>query len=233
MKSLALSSLPMRRVGWDDDLVSIVRAYQASLARREEVYEMVRRDFPSNVHCAPSCNECCHHVFLIRLLDFFLVRLCYQESTRLLQERAYRQAMRWQLQHPVSLFVGALSDVPAIKQLEESLPVDGEACPFLTLGLGCDIYAHRPQLCRAHGYPELTMSGEMCSTCYKNLVGISPSCLEPYELPARRYLEVSDAKRELLAWLGVRHWEGFVLGVGLVLPIVMDPAAIDWSKILL
>lgn len=235
MQHVVLSDIPTLPREWDGALDEIVLAYQGSLAQREQVYRQVKQDFPTKIHCDPSCNECCYHIFLIRLLDLFLVRRRWRQAAQTLQEQTTTAALSWaQQQHQVAagLFLGEAGELREIKALEEQLPHGGVGCPFLIPGAGCSIYEDRPMLCRAHGYPELSACGEMCSTCYKNLIGVSELQLHAYMLPARRYLEVLDLQEALWEWLGLPVWDGFVLATGLVVPILMDPASIDWEALI-
>lgn len=234
MKHVSMRSIPLRKSVRNDELVACVHAYKESLEQREQVYRKVQEDFPQHILCSPSCNECCFHVFMIRILDLFLVRERWLTLSRREQRRYTRSALKWSRayqQKQVGLFIGSMHDVESVRQMESKLPLDGIACPFLRKGEGCSIYPDRPMLCRAHGYPELTLYGEMESTCYKNLLGIPSAALESYSLPVKRYIEISDLRKRLLSVLGIEDWEGAILSTGLVVPIVLDPAEIDWPRL--
>jgi len=235
MRQIPLPSIPHRPPLAAAEIGELLRAYQQSLERREEVYERVRQDFSGQLECGPACNDCCHQVFLIRMLDLFWVRQPWTELSPQQRRSLRPRIQRWQSHHaalPPGLVVGGPEDLGALAALEHSLPTEGPPCPLLTPGQGCSIYPRRPALCRSYGYPELAMDGKMCCGCPKNLVGVSSDAMAAYTLPARRYLEIADLEAALLEALGVPGWKGFVVATGLVVPLQLDPLAIDWPALL-
>lgn len=235
MKVYSLATLPRWERGPTPALLACVEAYRQSLARREEVYARVRADFPSQVQCSPACNECCAHFFYIRMLDMLLVRQGFVESETLDKTTVREQAMRWVAAVPddVPLFaVGRREDMGALAALEESLPLRGLPCPLVVPMQGCQMYSHRPVICRSYGYPQLQLDGTMCSSCPKNLEGVPAEALAPYCLPSRSYMEVEDLKEQCAALLGVEGWRGFAVALGLALPLLLDPWTIDWPEVL-
>jgi Fe-S-cluster containining protein len=236
MKEIPLAQIPRRsNYQLTDEIRGCIAAYRDSLERREELYAGIRSDFPHQIACGPRCNECCYQLFHIRMLDIFMVRESFRHLSPTQRHQISERAEVWHSHLSdiqAYMLIGQRTEIPLLAAKELSLPYSGMACPFLIEGKGCQIYSHRPSICRSYGYPQLTADGEMKSTCYKNLQGLSSSDLAAYTLPYRRSLEVEQLKEQLAAMLGVAQWTGFAVIIGLTLPILFDPMSIDWPTLM-
>ncbi|MEO6911074.1 MAG: YkgJ family cysteine cluster protein [Edaphobacter sp.] len=149
----------------DNHLVQIVDAALADSARRSGPH----------LACKPGCFQCCIGVFPIAHEDSARLREGLEALTQTDPERAARIRARvadsltrldpW---FPGDVATGILSEDYEAAILFEEFAND-EPCPVLDLEHGtCDLYEHRPILCRTFGPPMRTEEGNLatCELCY-------------------------------------------------------------------
>jgi Fe-S-cluster containining protein len=148
-----------------DDLVQIVDAALADATVRSGPHLV----------CRPGCTQCCIGVFPIAPQDAARLRAGLDLLTQIDPARAARIRARvadsltrldpW---FPGDLATGALSEDYEAAILFEEFAND-EPCPVLDPATGtCDLYEHRPILCRTFGPPMRTEEGNLatCELCY-------------------------------------------------------------------
>lgn len=129
--------------------------------------------------CRPGCTQCCHGVFPISQQDAARLReglhlLDQEDPARAIRVRArVRDSLTTRIAplFPGDLGTGVLNedyeDSPLFAD-EDSIG-DSEPCPVLDPAAGtCDLYAHRPIVCRTFGPPMRTAEGDLatCELCY-------------------------------------------------------------------
>jgi len=155
----------------EQNLVQIVDAALASA---------ILRSGPHLV-CRPGCTQCCIGVFPISQQDAARLR----EGLELLTQTDAARAERIRARVAASLArldpwfpggrdpsdvatFGILGEDEHSTELFEEFAND-EPCPVLDLTTGtCDLYEHRPILCRTFGPPARTEEGDLaaCELCY-------------------------------------------------------------------
>jgi Fe-S-cluster containining protein len=168
-----------------DALVSIVDAAVADAYRRGGTHLV----------CRPGCSQCCIGVFPIaqqdgaRLRDG--LRIVAQtepaKATRI-RERVAASLTRLDPWFPGDRVTGTLAEDYDASILFEEYAND-EPCPVLDLEQGtCDLYEHRPILCRTFGPPMRTEEGNLatCELCFIHATTeeIAAAELDP-AIPAR------------------------------------------------
>ena len=147
------------------DLIQIVTAALASATARSG----------SHLVCRPGCSQCCIGVFPIAHEDAARLRGGLELLTETDPARAKRIRARvatslarldpW---FPGDRTTGILAeDYESVILFEEF--ANDEPCPVLDLDRGtCDLYEHRPILCRTFGPPMRTEEGNLatCELCY-------------------------------------------------------------------
>jgi Fe-S-cluster containining protein len=147
------------------DLIQIVTAALASATARSG----------KHLVCRPGCSQCCVGVFPIAQQDAARLREGLALLTQTDRARAERIRTRvataltrldpW---FPGDLPTGILHEDHEAAILFEEFAND-EPCPVLDLEHGtCDLYEHRPILCRTFGPPMRTEEGNLatCELCY-------------------------------------------------------------------
>ena len=125
--------------------------------------------------CKRGCSQCCIGVFPIAHEDAERIRMGLEILTKTDPEKASRVRNRvassltrldpW---FPGDIATGILSEDHEAAILFEEFAND-EPCPALDLDLGtCDLYEHRPILCRTFGPPMRTDEDNLatCELCY-------------------------------------------------------------------
>lgn len=147
------------------DLIQIVDAALASAA------------FRSGEHlvCRPGCSQCCHGVFAISQQDAARLReglklLNITDSDRAARIRARvadslgRLTARFPGDSAAGILAEDYEDSPGFEEY-----ANDEPCPVLDPVTGtCDLYQHRPILCRTFGPPMRNEDGNLstCELCY-------------------------------------------------------------------
>jgi len=154
----------------DDNLIRIVDAALTSAVQRSG----------HHLVCHPGCTQCCHGVFPISQQDAARLR----EGLRTLEQQdpprasRIRQRVAESLARLTPLFPGDLrtgilapdyEDSPLFADEAEDSIGNTEPCPVLDPTTGtCDLYQHRPIVCRTFGPPMRTPEGDLatCELCY-------------------------------------------------------------------
>lgn len=148
-----------------DDLIQIVTAALASATARSGAHLV----------CRSGCCQCCVGVFPIALEDAARLRegLSVLESSDPPKARRIHARVGASLLHldpwfPGDLATGILAEDCEAAILFEEFAND-EPCPVLDPATGsCDLYEHRPILCRTFGPPMRTEENNLatCELCY-------------------------------------------------------------------
>jgi len=125
--------------------------------------------------CRPGCTQCCHGVFAISHQDAARLRtglqlLTASDATRAtrLRTRVAESLSRLAPTFPGDPTTGILTEDEEAAEAFENFAND-EPCPVLDPASGtCDLYQHRPILCRTFGPPARTEEGHLahCELCY-------------------------------------------------------------------
>jgi Fe-S-cluster containining protein len=125
--------------------------------------------------CKPGCSQCCIGVFPIAHEDAARLReglatLSQTDSQRAtnIRSRIAESLTRLDPWFPGDLATGILNEDHEAAILFEEFAND-EPCPVLDLTTGtCDLYEHRPILCRTFGPPMRTEEGNLatCELCF-------------------------------------------------------------------
>jgi Fe-S-cluster containining protein len=148
-----------------DDLIQIVDAALASATLRSGPH----------LACRPGCTQCCHGVFAISHQDAARLREGLAMLTQADPARAERvrtrvaeSLSRLDPQFPGDPATGILTEDDEATEAFEDFAND-EPCPVLDPATGtCDLYQHRPILCRIFGPSARTEDGHLahCELCY-------------------------------------------------------------------
>jgi Fe-S-cluster containining protein len=130
-----------------EPLIQILDAALASAAARSGPH----------LACRPGCSQCCYGVFEISGLDAARLREGLSRAQPGLRERVLTRVAAAQAKlgpfYPGELATGELTGSPDQIELFEEW-AHAEACPVLDPATQtCDLYAHRPVLCRTFGPP--------------------------------------------------------------------------------
>ena len=148
------------------NLIQIVDAALASAVERSGAHLV----------CHPGCSQCCVGVFPIAQQDAARLReglaLAAPEKAAAIRERVQESLTRLDPWFPGELATGILHEDHEAAILFEEFAND-EVCPVLDPITGtCDLYQHRPILCRTFGPPMQTPGDDgetnlgTCELCF-------------------------------------------------------------------
>jgi len=153
----------------DDAFIQIVTAAMADATERSGDW----------LKCRPGCSQCCVGVFPIRWQDAGRLRDGLAALGEADPERAARVRARVAsaLQRLDPWFPGDVATGVLGESYEEAILFEefanDEPCPALNIENGlehgtCELYEHRPVLCRTFGPPMRTEEGDLatCELCY-------------------------------------------------------------------
>jgi Fe-S-cluster containining protein len=129
----------------------------------------------SHLVCKPGCSQCCIGVFPIAQEDaarlregLVTLKKTDPEKAARIHERVAQSLTRLDPWFPGNLTTGILNEDHEAAILFEEFAND-EPCPALDLNHGtCDLYEHRPILCRTFGPPMRTEENNLatCELCF-------------------------------------------------------------------
>jgi Fe-S-cluster containining protein len=141
---------------------ALFRAYEQLTARADAAFEQVARDYPDAVKCRRHCDDCCHAVFGLFLVEAAYLQTFFaglpsdmKSETILRCARADQELARLQqrMQDPVK----------ARENEEDPLASGRVRCPLLNEEKDCVLYPQRPVTCRIYGVPtQVQGKGRVC-----------------------------------------------------------------------
>lgn len=135
----------------------IFEQYERLCAQCDELFGRVQEQFPSEVVCQHGCNDCCHAMFDLSLVEAMYINRSFAEAfdfgslrSSVLEAagEADRQAARLKRQYFLQSKQG-LSDAEIMAQAAH----DRIRCPLLGANQGCLLHDQRPITCRLYGVP--------------------------------------------------------------------------------
>ena len=84
--------------------------------------------YREHIECRPGCSECCHQTFRVSELEGQMLRVGLAAAAPAVQREISARAAEYQ-------------------------PGRGEPCPALAGDGTCQVYEHRPRICRKYGIP--------------------------------------------------------------------------------
>jgi Fe-S-cluster containining protein len=135
------------------NLLRVASAWEAEFGRNQRLHG-------ARINCWRGCTDCCHHLFQITELEAAFV----SHAVKSLPSEK-RRAMEGRAQE----YIEAREKLLEERQVPDawgSLPPPGLhlACPALLDG-ACQVYEHRPLICRKYGIPPLQSAETRAGVC--------------------------------------------------------------------
>jgi len=133
-------------------ITHLLQRYELLVAKADQAFQKMKKEFPECIKCKPRCSDCCHALF-----GLFLIEAVYLKRQFNKLGRKERRA---------ALLRGNKAD-KELKKLEKKLQTNDKApemgteslarerirCPLLGDNEECVLYPHRPITCRVYGIP--------------------------------------------------------------------------------
>lgn len=139
------------------DLTPIFRLYGQLRDQADALFQKVSSQFPDCVKCRPGCDDCCHALFDLSLVEAMHVNMVFNktfghgpERSRLLENasRIDRDLTKLKRKMYQAEKDGAKSEEILDKAAALRMP-----CPLLGSDHRCVLYDARPITCRLYGIP--------------------------------------------------------------------------------
>lgn len=141
---------------------ALFRAYEQLTAQTDAAFEKMVRDYPEAVQCRRHCDDCCHAVF-----GLFLVEAAYIQTffAGLPSEVKSEVLLRCtQADRALSRLQQEMQAPDKEKgKAEDPLASGRIRCPLLNEAKDCELYPQRPITCRIYGVPtQVQGRGRVC-----------------------------------------------------------------------
>ncbi len=150
----------------DFDFTPYFERYRGLVAMADSIFDRMEREFPDAVTCKLGCDDCCHALFDLSLVEAIYLNHRFNDiqsepRRREILEAADRADRRvYKIKRDAYKRVEAGEEEGAV--LEE-IAAERVRCPLLDEGSRCLLYEHRPITCRLYGIP--TAIGGKGHTC--------------------------------------------------------------------
>ena len=138
------------------DFTPYLKKYEEISSMADELFLRVQKDFPECVKCEIKCEDCCHALFDLTLIE--AVYINYQFNKKFegkmkeqLLEKSNR-ADRKTYQIKKKAYQDKESGKNEVDILME-MAAERVRCPLLNTEGLCDLYEYRPITCRLYGIP--------------------------------------------------------------------------------
>lgn len=146
------------------DLSRWFEAYEALVSEVDTLFTRVSDTFPDCVTCHSGCDDCCHALFDLSLIEALYIHHRFEKAFDFGPERsailsaaadADRQITRLKKAYFTSL--RAVTEAEKVEGAVEDVMIEAARgrvrCPLLTEEKTCVLYDYRPVTCRLYGIP--------------------------------------------------------------------------------
>ena len=138
------------------DFEPYFKRYRSLADLADQAYERIRKEYAECVTCRVGCADCCHALFDLTLIEALYLNRKFMElldesHRQQLEEkanRADRQIHKIKRQAQKAIKKGKSEEQVLIELGDERV-----RCPLLNDDNQCDLYEHRPLICRLYGVP--------------------------------------------------------------------------------
>lgn len=151
------------------DFTPCFEKYKALLAKADEMFAQVKKEFPECVTCEIKCADCCHALFDLTLIEAIYINHRFNKMFEGQKKEAIIEKSNRADRKTYMIKRKAFKDKEAGKNEVEilmELAAERVRCPLLNEDDMCDLYEYRPITCRLYGIP--TSTGGIGHTCGKS-----------------------------------------------------------------
>lgn len=148
------------------DLKSYFDRYEKLAKTTDEVFNRVKNEFPECVACEEKCDDCCHALFDLTLIEALYIN--YQFNLKFKEEKK-DQLLEVANKADRKVYKLKREAYKAYESGEDQVKIVTDMakkrirCPLLNDRKMCELYAYRPITCRLYGIP--TAIGGKAHTC--------------------------------------------------------------------
>ncbi len=134
------------------ELSQLFRGYEALAAKADQAFRKVSEDYPECVRCELHCDDCCHAVFGLFLIEAAYLQYHFAQAPAEAKSQVILRCNR--ADRELASIQRRLREAEgATEGGHELLAAERVRCPLLDEGRECLLYAQRPITCRVYGIP--------------------------------------------------------------------------------
>jgi len=148
------------------DFTPHFKKYEEISSTADELFLRIQKDFPECVKCEVKCEDCCHALFDLSLIEAIYINHQFnkkfkdKEKEQLLEKSNRADRKIYQIKRKA--YQDKESGKNEVDILVE-MAAERVRCPLLNSEGLCDLYEYRPITCRLYGLP--TAIGGIGHTC--------------------------------------------------------------------
>ena len=146
------------------DLSRWFEAYEALVAEVDSLFDRVNTQFPGCVTCHSGCDDCCHALFDLSLIEALYINHRFEKAFDFGAARSTILAAAADADRKITVvkrgYFKTLREVNAMDAVEGAVEDvmtraarERVRCPLLTEEKTCVLYDYRPITCRLYGIP--------------------------------------------------------------------------------
>ncbi len=153
-----------------NELEEIFLEYEILCAQIDKIFADMREKYPNEVKCEKSCDDCCHALFDLSLVEAMALNRAFSETYDHGGTRSYiieqatdadRSLTRLKYNFYKEVKKGESDEVVMEKAAKQKV-----RCPLLGTDNLCLLYRYRPITCRTYGVPTaIHGKGHVCGKC--------------------------------------------------------------------
>lgn len=133
-------------------LTLLLQRYDLLVAKADQAFQTMTKEFSECIRCKPHCSDCCHAVFGLFLIEAIYLKRHFDKLGRKARRAAILRGKRAdkELKKLENRIQGQ-----DINSRTAGYPLERERirCPLLDDNEECILYSYRPITCRVYGIP--------------------------------------------------------------------------------
>lgn len=148
------------------DFEKFFKRYETLKNQADEIFNIVKKQFPECVKCKLECSDCCHALFDLTLIEALYINHYFNDK---IPEKRKAELLETANKVDRKIYKLKRKAFKAFETGEEENKILAElaeervACPLLNSDNCCELYENRPITCRLYGIP--TAIGGKGHTC--------------------------------------------------------------------
>lgn len=151
------------------DFTPYFKKYEEISSTADELFLRIQKDFPDGVKCEIKCEDCCHALFDLTLIEAIYINHQFCKKFKGKQREQILEKSNRADRKIYQIKKKAYQDKESGKNEVDILmemAAERVRCPLLNSEGMCDLYEYRPITCRLYGLP--TSIGGIGHTCGKS-----------------------------------------------------------------
>ncbi len=133
-------------------ITHLLQRYELLVAKADQAFQKMKKEFPECIKCKPRCSDCCHALFGLFLIEAVYLKRNFDKLGR--KERRAAVLRGKKADNDLEKLEKRLQSQD-VNPRTTNYPLERERirCPLLGDNEECVLYPHRPITCRVYGIP--------------------------------------------------------------------------------